>query len=106
MEDTLPEILGDRLMGKEFRHLEPRSAPQSAQGSLSESVLFIEIKSREHKVRRSGVRRQSCQALTDLMDCSLPDSLLHGLFPGKNIGVDCHLLLQGSCQPRNRTHVS
>ena len=27
-------------------------------------------------------------------------------FPGKNTGVDCHSLLQGSSRPRNWTHVS
>ena len=27
-------------------------------------------------------------------------------FPGKNTGVDCHFLLRGSSQPRNRTRVS
>ena len=29
------------------------------------------------------------------MDCSLPDSSLHGDSPGKNTGVGCHALLQG-----------
>ena len=28
------------------------------------------------------------------MDCSLPGSSVHGIFPGKNTGVDCHFLLQ------------
>ena len=28
------------------------------------------------------------------MDCSLPGSSIHGIFPGKNTGVDCHFLLQ------------
>ena len=28
------------------------------------------------------------------------------VFPGKNIGVGCHFLLQGSSQPRDRTQVS
>ena len=27
-------------------------------------------------------------------------------FPGKNTGMSCHFLLQGSSQPRDRTHVS
>ena len=38
MEDGLPETLGDRLPGKEVSHLEPSLAPQSMQGSLSESA--------------------------------------------------------------------
>ena len=29
------------------------------------------------------------------MDCSLPDSSIHGNSPGKNPGVDYHALLQG-----------
>ena len=28
------------------------------------------------------------------MDCSLPDSSVHGIFPGKSTGVGCHCLLQ------------
>ena len=29
------------------------------------------------------------------MDCNLPGSSVHGNFPGKRTGVDCHFLLQG-----------
>ena len=28
------------------------------------------------------------------MDCSLPGSTVHGIFPGKNTGMGCHFLLQ------------
>ena len=38
---------------------------------------------------------QSCQTLCNPMDCSLPDSSVHGNSPGKNTGVGCHDLLQG-----------
>ena len=38
---------------------------------------------------------QSCPTLFDPMDCSLPGSSVHGIFPGKNTGVGCHFLLQG-----------
>ena len=31
--------------------------------------------------------------LCDPMDCSLPDSAVHGDSPGKNTGVGCHFLL-------------
>ena len=31
------------------------------------------------------------------MDCSPPDSFVHGIFPGKNTGVGCHFLLQNWC---------
>ena len=37
---------------------------------------------------------QSCLTLCDPMDCSLPGSSIHGIFPGKNSGVGCHFLLQ------------
>ena len=29
-----------------------------------------------------------------LMDCSLPVSTVHGIFPGKSTGVGCHFFLQ------------
>ena len=37
---------------------------------------------------------QSCPILCDPMDCTLPDSSVHGASPGKNNGVGCHALLQ------------
>ena len=37
---------------------------------------------------------QLCLTLSDCMDCSLPGSSVHGIFPGKNTGVGCHFLLQ------------
>ena len=40
------------------------------------------------------------------MDCSLPGSSVHGDSPGKNNGVDCHALVQGSSQFRDWTQVS
>ena len=33
--------------------------------------------------------------LCDPVDCSPPDSSVHGIFPGRNTGVGCHSLLQG-----------
>ena len=38
---------------------------------------------------------QSCPTLCDPMDCSPPDSSVHGDSPGKNPGVGCYALLQG-----------
>ena len=38
----------------------------------------------------------SCLTLHDPMDCSPPGSSVHGDSPGKNSGVGCHFLLQGS----------
>ena len=36
-----------------------------------------------------------CPTYCNPMDCSQPGSSVHGIFPGKNIGVGCHFLLQG-----------
>ena len=36
-----------------------------------------------------------CLTLCDPMDCSLPGSLVHGIFHGQNTGVGCHVSLQG-----------
>ena len=36
---------------------------------------------------------QACPTLCDPMDCSPPVFSVHGNFPGKNTGVDCHALL-------------
>ena len=38
---------------------------------------------------------QSCLTFCDPMDCSPPDSSVHGNSPGRNTGVGCHALLQG-----------
>ena len=37
---------------------------------------------------------QSCLTLCDPMDCSPPDSSVHGDSPGKTTGMGCHALLQ------------
>ena len=49
---------------------------------------------------------QLCPTLCDPMDCSPPGSSVHGDSPGKNTGVVCHALLQGSSQCRDQTQVS
>ena len=38
---------------------------------------------------------QSCPTLCNPMDCSSPDSSVHGDSSGKNTGVGCNALLQG-----------
>ena len=45
------------------------------------------------KVKSESEVAQSCPTLSDSMDCSLPCSLVHGIFPGKSTGVGCHCLL-------------
>ena len=37
---------------------------------------------------------QSCPTPCDPMDCRLPGSSVHGIYPGKNTRVHCHFLLQ------------
>ena len=39
---------------------------------------------------------QWCLTLSDPVDCSLPCSSIHGIFPFKSTGVGCHFLLQGT----------
>ena len=46
---------------------------------------------------------QLCPTLCDPMDCSPPDSSVHGDSPGQNTGVSSP---RGSSQPRDRTQVS
>ena len=47
------------------------------------------------KVKIESEVAQLCLTLSDPMDCSLPGSSVHVDSPGKNIGMDCHALLQG-----------
>ena len=49
---------------------------------------------------------QLCLTLCYSIDCSLPDSSVHGIFPSKNTGMGCHAPLQGCSLPRNRTHIT
>ena len=46
------------------------------------------------KVKSESEVTQLCLTLSDAMDCSLPGSSVHGIFPGKSTGVGCHHLLQ------------
>jgi len=45
------------------------------------------------KVKSESEVAQSCLTLSDPMDCSLPGSSIHGIFPGKGTGVGSHCLL-------------
>ena len=40
------------------------------------------------------------------MDCSLPGSSVHGIFPGRSTGGGCHFLLQGIFQTQRLNQVS
>ena len=41
------------------------------------------------------VHAQSCPTLCGPLDCSLPGSSVHGIFPGKKSGVGRYFFLQG-----------
>ena len=43
------------------------------------------------KVKTESEVAQSCPTLRDPMDCSLPGSSIHGIFPGKSTGVGCQI---------------
>ena len=43
---------------------------------------------------------QLCPTLCEHMDCSLSGYSVHGILPGKNIGVGCLALLQGIFQTK------
>ena len=53
-----------------------------------------------------GLVTQLCPTLCDPVDCSPPDSSVHGDSPSKNTGVGCHVLLQGIFPTRDQTQVS
>ena len=73
-------------------------------------TVSIDILSLQTGFRRACMHAKSlqlCLTLCDPMDCSLPGSSDHGIHsPGKNIGMDCHFLLQGIFPRRDGTHVS
>ena len=48
------------------------------------------------KVKSESEIAQSYPTLSDPMDCSLPGSSVHGIFPGKSTGVGCHRLLRNT----------
>ena len=49
---------------------------------------------------------QFCLTLCDPVDCSPPDSSVHGIFPGKYTGTDASSYSRGSSWARGQTHVS
>ena len=49
---------------------------------------------------------QSCPTLCDPMDCSLPDSSVHGIFQARVLEWGAISFSRGSSQPRDRTWVS
>ena len=49
---------------------------------------------------------QSCPALCDPMDCSLPGSFVHGIFQARTLEWVAMPFSRGSSWPRDQTHVS
>ena len=49
---------------------------------------------------------QSCLIVCDPMDCSLPDSSVHGILQARILERIAILFSRGSSQPRDRTQVS
>ena len=45
-------------------------------------------------------------SLCNPMNYSPPGSSVHGIFPGKNTGVGCHILFQGNLPTQDSNHVS
>ena len=52
------------------------------------------------------VHSQSFPTFCDPTDCSPPDSSVHGDFPAKDTGVDCHFLLQAIFPTQESTCIS
>ena len=49
---------------------------------------------------------QSCSTLCDPMDCNIPRSSIHGIFPARVLEGVAISFSRGSSQPRDRTQVS
>ena len=69
-------------------------APPSLEFSRQEHWSGLPFPSQHLKVKSEIKVVQSCPTLSHLMDCSLPGSSVHGIFPGKSTGVGCHCLLR------------
>ena len=61
--------------------------------TMSVFISGLPFPSTMHEVKSESEVAQSCPTLRDPMDCSLPGSSIHGIFPGKSTGVGCHCLL-------------
>ena len=60
----------------------------------SNNTCIIVFKSKLDKVLCLCLVAQSCQTLCNATNCSPSGSSVHGTSPSKNIGVNCHALLQ------------
>ena len=70
--------------------------PWDSPGKNTEVGCHFLLQCMKVKIEREVV--QSCPTPSDPMDCSIPGSSVHGIFPGKSTGVGCHRLLCWSSQ--------
>ena len=73
------------------------------QSTVCENNTFF--KSQFLYIRIYTILAQSCPTLCSAMDCSPPGSSVHGNSPGKNTGVGCHALPQGTF-PTQVSHIA
>ena len=64
------------------------TAGTAGRGLKTETLVFLQNS-------KCVLCAQSCPTLCNPMTVPPPGSSVHGIFPGKNIGVGCHFLLQG-----------
>ena len=76
---------------RERRHTATKSPRTSAKTHYSQK------KKKKKKVAKLPNPNPDAQLYPTLQPhvCSLPDSIVHGIFPGMNTGVGCHFLFQG-----------
>ena len=60
----------------------------------------------QRKVKSESDVSQSCPTLCDPVDCSLPGSLVHGIFQARILEWGAISCSKGSSQPRDQTRVS
>ena len=113
-EEEKRVLTGSSGWAPKMAHLEAHSALHTLVSQLHSGLTLREQQNAASEAPLSGAVRspvcgfhlwfwdivcvcaQSCLTLCDPMDCSLPGSSVHCGFPGKNTGVGCHLLLQGT----------
>jgi len=96
----------DAFTGKKF-NLKKRLCEVSSHITLGSGVVFYIRHYTCPKVCAVlclGI--QSCPTLCNPMDCSPPDTSVHGDSPGRNTGVVCHTFSRGPRQPRDQIQVS
>ena len=70
-------------------------------------VIYIgSLKSYSTKEKKESQVAQSCPTLCDPMECSLPDSSIHGIFQARVLEWVAISFSRGSSWPSNRTWVS